>query len=320
MRQLALTLLFVFLFVGPLHAQDAAQCSWEWEIGHWKYTNDSGEAASVIWKLASDGRAIIGHWRNDDGTTATEVAGWRPNEGTLVSTSYGSDGSCGELVCTKVTDKMLQGKMTRREADGSVSQGNWRMTKHDENTMATLLERTIDDKQETIRGTFRRVVSQEDAPTTAERLTVMQELEGEWIAQVTAKEDWEDGTVKAGDVFDEKLKYTWLNGKTGMLLEIGAKAKGAVDRTILTGLIGWDAASEQIVTNGIFWRGALLKTIMEKGDGRRILHRQIASRSGALITETMIVTHIDENTITTQIVERDGQQQKGDIVTWKRTK
>lgn len=319
MRRLASILVIAALLLGTPHAQCGEQCPWQWVTGHWKFSDDSGSSGSVVWNLASDGKAVIGHWRHDDGTTATEMGGWRPDKRVLVSTAYGSTGAFWELVCTKVTEKTLAGESTSRQPDGTVSKGSWKLTKVGANEMESLFEGTAGDERVTIKGTFRRVEPQEDRPSTAEKLKAIEPFEGEWITRVTAREDWVDGMIKAGDVYHMKLEYEWLYDKTGMSLEISVKTSGSEYRPVYTALIGWDAVKEQIVARGIFSRGAVADTVLQDAGRQWKFRRSITRPDGTMTSQIIVVKHIDDKTVTTQLVERDGQPEENEVLEWNRS-
>lgn len=108
-------------------------------------------------KAADGSQALIGHWKEEDGSAATELAGWRPDEKIFVTTGYGKNGSHWEVRFTTVTESMVEGPMVNRQPDGRLLKGTWQVTKKSEDEMPTLFVGTDDGEQVTVKGCFTRV-------------------------------------------------------------------------------------------------------------------------------------------------------------------
>lgn len=139
-------------------AEAGAACPWKLVTGHWKLTDSTGYAGDIVWESAGDGtQAIVGHWKEEDGSAATELAGWRPDEKIFVTTGFGKNGSYWEVRFTTVTESMVEGPMVNRQPDGRLLKGTWRVTKRSEDEMPTLFVGTDDGEQVTVKGCFTRV-------------------------------------------------------------------------------------------------------------------------------------------------------------------
>ena len=105
---------------------------WTFLIGTWTYEDSFGKG-EVTYKMAPTGEALVGEWRNADGTTALEVAGWQADKKIQVVTGYNSVGGYWHIEFGKITETACEGPDHGRNRDGVVYDGKIVSTRTDEN-------------------------------------------------------------------------------------------------------------------------------------------------------------------------------------------
>lgn len=167
-------------------------------------------------------------------------------------------------------------------------------------------------------GTSGFAYGQEEPVTTKKHLKVLQPFIGEWVAQMTAEKDSPDGKVKAEESFTVHIEYSWMFDNTAVSFEWFTTNNTGERRDVYAAFYGWNAESKTIVERGIFRRGRLT-TNTWKRDGQKwtVAGETIRVDGSRGSTETEF-TFVDDNTMTAQLLKRDGQAVDAGRVTFKR--
>lgn len=141
---------------GKAAKKAVAHSPWKFLTGKWHQAASNGVKSKVTWKKIGDGRdAIVGRWKNEDGTRYTEVVGWHPATQELVSTAYGTNGAYWRFRASNVTATQFQGKMVERRSNGETAVGVLTVTRiNDELFKSRFVGTSGTNEKITIESTF----------------------------------------------------------------------------------------------------------------------------------------------------------------------
>ena len=138
MRSTAIQMfVLVATLTGSAHADSHHKMWWDYLVGSWAYefTDARGEVmlqGNVTYAMAPTGEALVAEWKNDDGTSAFEVAGWEADKKTELITGYASSEVSWRIELHQTTADTRGGPMRGRQRDGTIYSGGIAIQKIDD--------------------------------------------------------------------------------------------------------------------------------------------------------------------------------------------